>query len=88
MIKRSRGLQAFRRPVSDASLGMCAPVLGHKAKRSFTNLTRADRCLASRQIHHGCGCQLAARSRISEQLAGGLTGEPMDRDINAAGEDH
>ena len=44
----------------------------------------ADRWFASSQIHHGCGCRLIAPTRVAKQLVCGLTGELVDRDINAA----
>ena len=83
-MKRSMGRRAFRRSVSDASLGMFSPMLGYKAERSGVAITRADRWFASSQIHHGCGCRLTAPTRMAKQLVCGLTGELVDRDINAA----
>ena len=55
-MKRSMGRRAFRRSVSDASLGMFAPMLAYKAERSGVNIVKADRWFPSSQVHHGCGC--------------------------------
>ena len=78
------GRRALRRSVSDASLGMFAPLLAYKAERSGTRIVRADRFFASSQIHHGCGCRLVAPTRLAKHLACSVTGEVVDRDINAA----
>ena len=78
------GRRAFRRSVSDASLGMFAPLLAYKAERSGTRIVRADRFFASSQVHHGCGCRLVAPTRLAKHLACSVTGEVVDRDINAA----
>jgi putative transposase len=83
-MKRSMGRRAFRRSVFDASLGAFAPMVGYKAERSGANITKAGRWFASSQIHHGCGCRLTAPTRMAKQLACALTGELVDRDINAA----
>lgn len=83
-MKRSMGRRAFRRSVSDASLGVFAPTLGYKAERSNCVVIKADRWFASSQIHHGCGCRLVAPTRMAKQLVCASTGELVDRDINAA----
>jgi putative transposase len=82
--KRSMGRRAFRRSVSDASIGMCAPTLAYTAEQSGCVVIKADRWFASSQIHHGCGCRLIAPTRMAKHLACELTGELVDRDINAA----
>ncbi len=78
------GRRAFRRSVSDASLGRFTLLLGYKAERSGTRIVRADRFFASSQIHHGWGCRLVAPTRLAKHLACSVTGEVVDRDINAA----
>ncbi|MHB1854438.1 MAG: IS607 family element RNA-guided endonuclease TnpB [Acidimicrobiales bacterium] len=83
-MKRSMGRRAFRRSVSDASLGAFAPMLGYKTARSGGRILKADRWFASSQIHHGCGCRLIAPTRMARQLICEVTGEVVDRDINAA----
>ena len=83
-MKRSMGRRAFRRSVSDASLGMFAPMIGYKAGRSGCVTIKADRWFASSRIHHGCGCRLVAPTRLAKQLVCELTGELVDRDINGA----
>ena len=47
-------------------------------------LTVADRWFASSKIHHGCGCRLIESKKLAKQLVCGITGELVDRDINAA----
>ena len=83
-MKRSMGRRAFRRAVCDAALGQFRPMLACKRARTGTTVTTADRWYPSSQIHHGCGCLLSAPSRLARQLICQVTGEPVDRDINAA----
>lgn len=83
-MKRSMGRRAFRRSVSDAGLGMVRPMLGYKTGWRGGTLTVADRWYPSSQIHHGCGCRLVAPSRLAKVLACAVTGEAVDRDVNAA----
>jgi putative transposase len=83
-MKRSMGCRAFRRSVSDASLGMLRPLLVYKAERSATVLTVADRFYPSSQLHHDCGCRLVHRRKLDKVLFCAETGEFVDRDVNAA----
>ncbi len=83
-IKKSMGRRAFRRAVSDAALGAIRPQLTYKMEWRGSTLTVADRWFASSKIHHGCGCRLIERKRLDKQLVCARTGEPVDRDINAA----
>lgn len=83
-MKKSMGRRAFRRSVSDAALGMFAPMLTYKAERSGSRVVVADRWYPSSQLHHGCGCQLIAPHRLAKQLVCEATGELVDRDRNAA----
>ncbi len=66
------GRRAFRRSVSDASLGRFTLLLGYKAERSGTRIVRADRFFASSQIHHGCGCRLVAPTGVPQVPTGRL----------------
>ena len=83
-MKRSMGRRAFRRSVSDAALGQVRPMSVYKAERSGSKLTVADRWFPSSQVHHGCGCRLIAAHKLDKMLVCALTGELVDRDINAA----
>ncbi len=83
-MKRSMGRRAFRRSVSDAALGQVRPMATYKAERCGSKLTVADRWFPSSQIHHGCGCRLIAEHKLDKMLACAVTGELVDRDINAA----
>ncbi len=83
-MKQSMGRRAFRRSVSDASLGMLRPLLVYKAERHGTVLTVADRFYPSSQLHHGCGCRLVHRRKLDKLLSCAQTGELVDRDVNAA----
>jgi putative transposase len=83
-MKQSMGRRAFRRAVSDASLGQLRLMLAYKTGRAGTQLTVADRWFASSQIHHGCGCRLQAPTRLAKTLICQVTGERVDRDRNAA----
>ena len=83
-MKRSMGRRAFRRAVCDAALGQFRPMLAYKRARTGTKVTTGDRWYPSSQIHHGCGCLLIAPARLARQLICQITGEPVDRDINAA----
>jgi putative transposase len=83
-MKKSMGRRAFRRAVSDAALGMFAPMLAYKAQRSGTIITVADRWSPSSKLHHGCGCTLIAPTKLARRLICQVTGGPVDRDINAA----
>ena len=83
-MKRSMGRRVFRRSVSDAALGQVRPMATYKAERSGSQLTVADRWFASSQIHHGCGCKLIAEHKLDKMLTCAVTGELVDRDINAA----
>src|SRR4029077_13314721 len=62
----------------------------NKTARHGGNLTVADRWFASSQIHHGCATpdgtpsRLIGKGRIDKHLVCPLTGEVVDRDINAA----
>jgi len=81
---RSMGRRAFRRAVSDAALGMFRPLATYKAQRSGGTFTLADRWFASSKVHHGCGCQLIAPTKLAKYLVCQVTGELVDRDVNAA----
>ncbi len=89
-MKRSMGRRAFRRAVSDAGMGLVRPQLVYKTTRFGSELIVADRWFASSQIHHGCAqpdgapCRLIGNDRIDKRLACPLTGEVVDRDVNAA----
>lgn len=86
-MKKSMGQRAFRRSVSDAALGQFRPLLSYKKKRTGTNVIVADRFFASSQTHHGCGCRLTpppGKGKLSKFLVCAVTGEPVDRDDNAA----
>ena len=56
----------------------------HKAGRSGTEVALAGRWWPSSQVHQGCGCQLIAPGRLAKKLTCQRTGEPVDRDHNAA----
>ncbi len=83
-MKKSMGRRAFRRSVSDAALGKIRPQLTYKMAWRGRTLTVADRWFASSKIHHGCGCRLIESKKLAKQLVCGITGELVDRDINAA----
>jgi putative transposase len=84
------GRRSFRRAISDAAMGLVGPQLVYETARHGGNLTVADRWFASSQIHHGCAtpdgtpCRLIGKGRIDKHLVCPLTGEVVDRDINAA----
>ena len=80
----SMGRRAFRRSVSDAALGQIRPQLTYKTAWRGTTLAVADRWFASSRIHHSCGCRLIEPDKLAEQLICALTGELVDRDVNAA----
>jgi putative transposase len=89
-MKRGMGKRAFRRSVSDASLGRIRPQLEYKARRHGGTLVIADRWFPSSQIHHGCACpdgspcRLEGKHRLDKLLRCPLTGQLVDRDVNAA----
>jgi putative transposase len=89
-MKKSMGRRAFRRSVSDAALGRIRPQLDYKAKRYGGVLTVADRWFPSSQLHHGCTrpdggpCQLEGKHRLDKYLRCPVTGQFVDRDVNAA----
>jgi putative transposase len=83
-MKKSMGRRAFRRSVSDAALGQIRPQLTYKMAWRGTQPTVADRWFASSQIHYGCGCRLIEPKKLTKQLICAVTGEPVDRDSNAA----
>ena len=94
-MKRSMGRRAFRRAVSDAAMGLVRPQLVYKTARHGVTLTVADRWFASSQIHHGClqsdgsPCRLestqdSGKITMDKVLRCPITGEDVDRDINAA----
>ena len=89
-MKRGMGKRAFRRSVSDAALGRIRPQLEYKARRHGGTLVIADRWFPSSQIHHGCArpdgspCRLEGRHGLDKLLRCPLTGQPVDRDVNAA----
>ena len=89
-MKRSMGRRAFRRSVSDAAMGLVAPMLAYKTVRYGGTLVVADRWFPSSQIHHGCyhpdgtPCRLKGKGRIDKRLVCPVTGEVVDRDRNAA----
>ena len=94
-MKRSMGRRAFRRAVSDAAMGLVRPQLAYKTARHGVTLTVADRWFASSQIHHGClqsdgsPCRLESKRdsgkiTMDKVLRCPITGEDVDRDINAA----
>ena len=89
-MKRSMARRAYRRAVSDAATGAIGPQLAYKSTRYSGNLVVADRWFASSQIHHGCTapdgtpCRLLGHGRIDKLLVCPLTGEVVDRDVNAA----
>ena len=71
-------------------MGLIGPQLAYKIIRYGAELVLADRWFASSQIHHGCttqdgtSCRLISRGRIDKQLVCPLSGEVVDRDVNAA----
>ena len=83
-VKKSMGSPAFQRSVSDAALGAIRPQLTYKMAWRGSTLIVADRRFASSQIHHGCGCRLIEPKKLAKQLVCAVTGELVDRDINAA----
>ena len=89
-MKRSMGRRAFRRAISDAGMGTIKPLLVYKTARYGGDLSVAERWFASSQIHHGCTtpdgtpCRLIGKHRLDKQMVCPLTGEVVDRDINAA----
>ncbi len=94
-MKRSVGRRAFRRSVSDAAMGLIRPQLVYKTARHGATLMVADRWFASSQIHHGCfqsdgsPCRLESKRdsgkiKMDKVLRCPITGEDVDRDINAA----
>ena len=94
-MKRSMGRRAFRRSVSDAAMGVVRPQLVYKTTRTGAALTVADRWFPSSQIHHGClqsdgsPCRLeskrdAGKIKLDKVLRCPITGDHVDRDINAA----
>ncbi|ARV85469.1 MULTISPECIES: IS607 family element RNA-guided endonuclease TnpB [Mycobacterium] len=89
-MKRSMGRRAFRRSVSDAAMGLVAPMLAYKTTRHGSTLIVADRWFPSSQLHHRCThpngtpCRLVGKGRIDKHLICPQTGEMVDRDRNAA----
>lgn len=90
-MKRGMGRRAFRRSVSDAALGQVRPQLAYKAGQGGTVLTVASRWFPSSQIQHGhvlpggAPCRLEGmRSKLDKHLTCPVTGEIVDRDVNAA----
>ena len=83
-MRKSMGRRAFRRSVSDAALGRIRPQLTYKMAWRGTQPTVADRWFASSQIHHGCSCRLIAKHKLDKMLVCAVTGELVDRDVNAA----
>lgn len=83
-MKKSMGRRAFRRSVSDAAIGMFRPQLTYKSQRHGIELVVVGRWWPSSQIHHGCGCRLSAPTKLAKKLICAVTGEAVDRDINAA----
>jgi putative transposase len=83
-MKQSMGRRAFRRSVSDTALGQIRPQLTYKMAWRGRTLTVADRWFASSTIHHGCECRLIEPKKLATQLVCDVTGELVDRDINAA----
>jgi putative transposase len=89
-MKQGMGRRAFRRAISDAGMGAIRPRLAYKTARYGGVLTVADRWFASSQIHHGhtqadgTRCRLVGNGKVDKQLICPLTGELVDRDINAA----
>jgi putative transposase len=89
-MKKSMGRRAYRRSVSDAALGQVRPMLGYKTARAGTILAVADRWFPSSQLHHGhllpdgTFCRLEGKHRLDKHLLCPVTGERVDRDINAA----
>jgi len=87
---QSMGRRSFRRAISDAAMGLVGPQLVYETARHGGNLIVADRWFTSSQIHHGCAtpdgtpCRLIGKGRIDKHLVCPLTGEVVDRDINAA----
>src|SRR5262245_19600527 len=84
------GRRRFRRAVSDAALGLLRPQLAGKACRHGSVLTVVDRWYPSSQIHHRCTspdgqpCRFVGKTRLDKRLVCAVTGELVDRDINAA----
>jgi putative transposase len=89
-MKQGMGRRAFRRAVSDTAMGAIGPLLAYKAARCGGMLTVADRWFASSQIHHGhtlpdgTPCRLVGKTKVDKHLVCPITGELVDRDINAA----
>jgi putative transposase len=67
-LKRSMGRRAFRRSVSDASLGAIRPQLTYKLGWRGAKLTVADRWFPSSKRHHCCGCRLIEPHKLAKQL--------------------
>ena len=83
-MKRSMGRRAFRRAVADAAIGRVRPLLAYKTAWHGGRLVVADRWYPSSKIHHGCGCRLVEPRRLAQHLVCAVTGELIDRDVNAA----
>ena len=89
-MKQGMGRRSFRRAISDAAMGLVGPQLVYETARHGGNLIVADRWFTSSQIHHGCATpdgtpsRLIGKGRIDKHLVCPLTGEVVDRDINAA----
>jgi putative transposase len=83
-MKASMGRRAFRRSVSDTALGQIRPMLAYKVERVGSKLGVAERWFPSSQVHHGCGCRLVAKHKLDKLLVCAVTGELVDRDVNAA----
>jgi len=89
-MKRGMGRRAFRRSVSDAAMGAVTPMVAYKTAKFGNVLIKADRWLASSQIHYGCTdpdgtpCRLVGKGLIDKHLTCPQTGEVVDRDRNAA----
>jgi putative transposase len=83
-MKRSMGRRSFRRAVSDSAIGAIRPMLVYKTAWHGGSLVVADRWFPSSKIHHGCGCRLIEPRKLAKQLACAVTGEIIDRDVNAA----
>ena len=94
-MKRSMGRRAFRRAVSDAAMGLVRPQLAYKTARHGVTLTVADRWLPpARSITAACSPTVrragwkarwdSGKITMDKVLRCPITGEDVDRDINAA----
>jgi transposase len=72
------------RSVSEAGHGTFRLTLASKAEYRGTRLVVVDRFFGSSKIHHCCGGELVAATKLAKQLTCLRCSDVVDRDDNAA----